>query len=166
MLAHEDPLIRAAALPLQWAAPPALRLRRIAPLWQDPVKSVRIAAARAALDLPAGRLPPPSAVAWQAAMREYQDSLMAKADFPEAQLVIAGTALTLRQFGRAEQAFAEAARLDRQLVDAWVMIARLRAAQGDGPGAEQALERGLEFNPDNKVLSQYLAEIQGSGDGQ
>ncbi len=162
LLADDDPLVRAAALPLQMAAPPALRLKRIAPLWLDPMRSVRIEAARYALDLADAPLPPSAALALQGAMREYQDSLLAKADFPEGQMVMAGTALTARRFEQAERAFAEAARMDPQMVDAWFMVARLRAAQGDAAGAEQTLERGLKFNPDNAALSQLLAEIRAS----
>ena len=52
-------------------------------------------------------------------MREYQRSLVAKADFPESQMVIAGTALVLRNLLAAEHAFAEAVTLDPQLTRAW-----------------------------------------------
>ena len=97
-------------------------------------------------------------------MMEYQQSLIAKADFPEVQMAIAGTALTWREFTLAESAFAEAVRMDPQLVDAWVMIARLRAAQGDSAGAEEVLTKGLRFNPDSLPLARLLNEVQGADD--
>ena len=162
LLQDSDPLVRAAAIPLQMSKAPAMRLQRIAPLLEDVLKAVRIEAARAILDLSAVRLPPQTAASARSAMIEYQQSLMAKADFPEAQMAIAGTALTFREFTVAERAFGEAVRMDPQLVDAWVMIARLRAAQGDGAGAEDALRKGLMFNPESVLLAQFLNEIQGS----
>ncbi len=51
LLKDDDPLVRAAAIRLQRSAPPALRLQRVAPLLLDPMKSVRIEAVRALLDL-------------------------------------------------------------------------------------------------------------------
>ena len=87
---------------------------------------------------------------------------MAKADFPETQMAIAGTALTFHEFIVAERAFAEAVRMDPQLVDGWVMIARLRAAMGDGAGSEDALKTGLMFNPENASLTQLLQAMQDS----
>ncbi len=157
LLKDGDPLVRAGAIPLQRPAPSALRLRRVAPLLRDPMKAARIAAARDLLDLlAAGRAPQGAAEALQ----EYQNALNAKADFPETQLAIAGTALTLRNFQAAESAFAEAARLDPQLVDAWAMVVRLRAAQGDLAGAAEAAERALDSNPENGSLMQMREELE------
>jgi predicted CXXCH cytochrome family protein len=166
LLQDREPLVRSAAIRLQRAATPAMRLRRIAPLLKDTLKSVRIEAARALLDLSGTRLPPELAASARSAMLEYQQSLIAKADFPEGQMAIAGTALTSREFTMAESAFAEAVRMDPQLVDAWVMIARLRAAQSDGAGAEEALSNGLRFNPDSALLAQFLNEFRGSEDAE
>ena len=162
LLRDGDPLVRAAAIPLQRPASPEMRLKRIAPLLEDALKSVRIEAARALLDQPSLRLPTKAAASAQSALREHQQSLAAKADFPEGQMAIAGTALTLREFALAETAFAEAVRMDPQLVDAWIMIARLRAAQDDPAGAIEALRGGLEFNPDSGHMAQFLREIEDS----
>ena len=164
LLQDGDPLIRAAAIPLQRSASPETRLQRVAPLLQDALKSVRIAAALAVLDLPAVAFSPKAATSVRSAMLEHQQALTAKADFPEGQMAIAGTALTLRKFTLAETAFAEAVRMDPQLVDAWIMIARLRAAQDDSAGAIEALRRGLKFNPDSGQMVQFLMAIEASED--
>ena len=74
-------------------------------------------------------------------------------------MVMAGTALTFRQFKDAEKAFAKAVRMDPQLVNAWIMIARLRAAQGDEKGALEALRTGLASNPDDVRLAQLLQDL-------
>ncbi len=160
LLKDSDALVRMAAIPLQMAVSPELRLRRITPLLNDTLKAVRIEAVRGFLDLFAGGLLPASTTSAQSAMMEYQQSLMAKVDFPEAQMAIAGTALTFREFTVAERAFGEAVRMDPQLVEAWVMIARLRAAQGDGAGAEDALRKALMYNPESAPLVELLDAMQ------
>ncbi len=129
---------------------------------KDDLQVVRIEAARSLLDPSAARLPRELAGSARAAFGEHWQSLLATADFPEAQMAIAGTALTLRQFATAESAFQEAVRLDPQLVDAWIMIARLRAAQGDSAGAEAAARTGLGFNPKSIALIEVLRAIGGS----
>jgi predicted CXXCH cytochrome family protein len=162
LLRDPDPLVRAAAIPLQRAKPPATRVQRLGPLLQDERRSVRIAAVRALLDILAGRAPPTLARSARQAIGEYQRSLSAKADFPEIQMAIAGTAMVSRKFRVAERAFSEAARMDPQRVDAWAMVARLRAAQGDIEGAKKALRDGLAANPNDANLVNILQNLQPS----
>lgn len=159
LLQDDSPLVRATAIPLQRPASPALRLKRVAPLLEDSAKAVRIAAVRGLLDLLAAGHAPPSAESARSALQEYHLSLIAKADFPETQMAMAGTALTFRQFAEAERAFAEAVRIDPQLVDAWVMLARLRAATGQRAEARAILGKALGFNPDNALLARLLSEF-------
>jgi predicted CXXCH cytochrome family protein len=162
LLRHSDPLVRAAAIPLQRAAPPNIRARRIGPLLEDERRSVRIEAARAILDLVAAGASRALARSARRAVGEYRDSLAAKADFPETQMAIAGTALVFRNFRAADRAFSEAVRMDPQRVDAWSMIARIRAAQGDVEGAANALRDGLAANPNDVSLTRILTELRGS----
>jgi tetratricopeptide (TPR) repeat protein len=162
LLRDRDPLVRSAAIPLQRAAPPTTRVRRIGSLLEDERRAVRIEAARGLLDL-LGRSPPvPLPRSVRTAMGEYQRSLAAKADFPAAQVAIAGTALVLRDLPVAERAFAEAVRMDPQRVDAWAMIARLRAARGNRTGAVEALREGLAANRGNETLTKLLNQMLGS----
>ena len=93
------------------------------------------------------------------AIEEYRRSLTAKADFPGIQIAIAGTAMVFKKFRAAEQAFLEAVRLDPQRVNAWAMIARLRAAKGDAEGATRALHNGLAANPNDADLARILRNL-------
>ena len=52
--------------------------------------------------------------------------------------------------------------MDPQLVDAWVMIARLRAARGDVKGATNALRDGLAANPNDVNLTKILKDLRRS----
>jgi len=159
-LRDQDPLVRAAAIALQQQVPPQERLQRLSPLLADPVRSVRIAAARLLLGTPVSQLTGAAREAGAEASKEWQQSLFNKADFPEVHLVLGGSALVMRNFQAAVAAFEEATALDPQLVDAWIMQIRIRSAVGDMAGAQLALQKALLANPGNPVLEQYRAQFQ------
>jgi len=156
-----DPTVRAAATLPQRAALPSVRIERVGPLLQDTRRSVRIAAVRVLLDIISARNSPATVRAGRRGISEYQRSLSANADFPEIQLAIAGTAIIFRNFPVAERAFREAAAMDPQLVNAWIMISRLRAARGDVGGATKALREGIGANPNDATLIQALKDFRG-----
>ncbi len=147
LLADEDPLVRAAAIGLQRTASPRDRVARVWPLLNDPRRNVRMAAARAFLDMPRNTLVGLDLAELQTVSGEWRASLIAKTDFPETHLVLGGTALGLRDFRSADAAFSEVVRLDPNQVDGWVMLVRIRDALGDRKGAQQALDQALMSNP-------------------
>ena len=151
--------MRAAAATLQRGLPAGPRLDRLLPTLRDPVRSVRIAAAKAMLGTnPAGASEAVLA-SLAAATEEWRAGLLARADFPETHLQIGGAALGARHVQVADSAFREAVALDPQLVEAWAMIARIHAATGDLAGARQALGEGLAANPGAPLLETLLAEL-------
>ncbi len=152
LIDDDDPLVRAAAIAVQRGAPPTDRVQRIVPAFEDPARSVRIAAAREFLDAPVAGLPTRIAEAARNATGEWRASLLAKADFPETHMAIGGAALVLRNPRAAENAFRETVRLDPQRVEAWAMIVRILAATGDLDGARVALDDALVANPSSEVL--------------
>lgn len=152
LINDKDPLVRAAAIALQQGATPADLVRRIVPAFDDPVRSVRIAAARAFVKVPVARLPAPIAKAAENASSEWRASLIAKTDFPETLMVLGGASLASRKVRAAERAFREAVQLDPQLIQAWMLITRILAATGDRDGARAALNDALAANPSNQIL--------------
>ncbi|MEM7424217.1 MAG: tetratricopeptide repeat protein, partial [Pseudomonadota bacterium] len=164
LLADPSPLVRDQAVGIQRGAPSVQRLERLLPLLEDPVRTVRIAAAREFLDLRMAHMPETTQRALTAANREWQRSLMRKADFPEAHLVIGGAALTFRDMRAAEQAFGEAARLDPQRTDAWSMVIRIRHALGDVAGARAALDEATAANPADFTLISLGSLVEEPGD--
>ncbi len=159
LLADPDPLVRGSAAALQRGVPPAERLQRLGPALSDPLRDVRIDAAKAMLGADAPGAGVEARAALQAATGEWQASLRARLDFPETQMQIGGAALALRNLPAAESAFREAVDLDPQLADAWAMIARIRAVAGDPTGARQALADGLAVNPGQPMLQQLQTEL-------
>ncbi|MBE1281782.1 MAG: hypothetical protein GJ676_00575 [Rhodobacteraceae bacterium] len=152
LLQDPHPLVREHAVVIQRQAAPEIRLTRLLPLLQDPIRSVRIAAAREMLTFDFAAIPQDQRFAFRGAMREWQGSLAAKADYPETHLVLGGIGLTTRNYRNAMSAFAEATRLDPQLVQAWVMQIRIADALGQSDLARNILLRANELNPDNQAL--------------
>ncbi|WP_417672108.1 multiheme c-type cytochrome [Roseibium sp.] len=152
LLKDKEPLVRAAAVALQSAAPDNVRLEAATSLLDDPVKSVRIAAARQLLGLPLGRLPEARSRLVRSAFGEWQSSLAATADFPETHLALGGSALAMRNTRAAVRAFQEVTNLDPQLVDAWVMLVRIHLAERNWAKAEFNLQKAIAANPDNPAL--------------
>jgi tetratricopeptide (TPR) repeat protein len=163
LLADPDPLVRGAAAGLQRGLPPDARLERLLPAMRDPLRAVRIAAARAMLDAPAAGGGTEAGAALQGALREWWSAALTRADFPETHMQVGGAALAMRDLQSATGAFREAVDLDPQLVEAWAMIARIRAAAGDLAGAAEALELGLAANPTDPGLRALQAEVEAAG---
>jgi hypothetical protein len=160
-LSDSDPLVRAAAVPVQRAANQTDLLGRIVGLLEDPVKAVRIAAAREFLALRIAHMPENYTRALNGAMTEWQRALYANADFPEMQMVLAGIGLTTRNMPAALTAFGEAVELDPQLVQAWTMMVRIHVALGDREAALATLEQAIKANPDDVSLGLMRADIGG-----
>ncbi|MEO1557609.1 MAG: HEAT repeat domain-containing protein, partial [Pseudomonadota bacterium] len=160
LLEDPDPMVRAAAVGLQRGAPEAERATVLGAMLDDPAKTVRIAAAREFLSLRAVQLPGDVSLDLQQAMRDWQGSLLAKADFPETQLVMAGIGLTTRRMDTALRAFGEAVSLDPQLEQGWVMMIRIHDALGNRSAALDTANRAIEANPDSIELSLIRAELQ------
>ncbi|MCT8161387.1 multiheme c-type cytochrome [Pseudoruegeria sp. SHC-113] len=159
LLTDPDPMVRAAAASLQRAAPDLDKVQRLLPALSDPSRLVRLAAVLEMFAAPIARLPQPSAQAFSAAASDWRDTLMVRADFPEAHLIMGGAALTLRNIPAATQAFSEAVRLDPQLVQAWSMLARIKAATGDPDGARATIADGLQANPSDPLLLQTADQL-------
>jgi hypothetical protein len=159
LLADPDPLVRGAAAALQRALPPVDRAERLRPLFADPLRAVRIEAAKAMLGADPAGAPEATLAALAAATADWRDGLVSRLDFPETHLQIGGAALAGRNLHLAEAAFREAVTLDPQLIDAWSMIVRIRAAAGDGAGAWQALDEALAINPDTPALDALRGQL-------
>ncbi|MEP4768001.1 MAG: multiheme c-type cytochrome [Roseibium sp.] len=147
-----DPLIREAVVSLQALRPKEQRIQAVADVLSDPVKSVRIAAARQLVGAPAAGASEKTRQAASSANREWQQTLIAKLDFPETHMIIGGTALSLRNTKAAIRAFQEATSLDPQLAQAWIMQVRIHMALRDLSAAEFTLQKALRANPEDPVL--------------
>lgn len=159
-----DPWVRSAAVKLQAVSPPATRAQALLTALQDSSRSVRIAAAQAALGMPIAHLPERFTAAMRRTYAEWQAALAGRLDYPETHLQLAGAALTTRNLPAAAAAFAEATRLDPQLVDAWIMQVRIAAALQRRDEVGKLLNEALAKNPESQPLRMMQAELAGESD--
>jgi tetratricopeptide (TPR) repeat protein len=142
-------LVRMAAISALRHLPAADRIALLTPLLGDRFRSVRQVAAAELTGAGVAALTPSDDEKFRAAMREYLDYRLAKADTPESHMAIGGFALSRRKWEEAEAAFRTATEMDPQLAEGWMMQAQLREARGDLAGAEKALGNGIAAAPAN-----------------
>jgi tetratricopeptide (TPR) repeat protein len=159
LLDDPSPLVRSAVLGLFHAAPSAARAKHSGPLLDDPVRSVRIAAAQRILDIPTDNLSRADQAIVKGAVGEYQASLSAHADFPEVQLNLSRFAEQVDNRKAARQALQAAIALDPKLAEAWLRLARLEVDAGRFVNARQTLERAVSRVPDSGTLYQLLGRV-------
>ena len=144
-----DPLVRLAAAGAAEALPPPGRLDAAKPLLADPVRTVRLEAARVLADAPGELLSPTEERARTRALDAYRAALVAHADRPEA-LVSLGTLHARRgEADEARRAYEAALRRAPFFVPASVNLADLLRATGNDEEGRPVLERALERVPDS-----------------
>ncbi|MBO9445007.1 cytochrome c3 family protein [Ruegeria sp. R14_0] len=159
LLTDEDPLVRANAAPLQRQASLPDQVQRLEPLLSDPLRNVRISAAKEFLNIPPQALSRTQQQASGQAMSEWQMAISNRLDFPETHLVLGGMALTFRNARAAEQAFQEVVTLDPQRAEAWPMLVQLAQINRGAQAAREVLKQGLEIIPDDPNLLQLQDQL-------
>jgi predicted CXXCH cytochrome family protein len=150
-----QPLLRLASIQLIESLPPQEQPRLLAPLLSDPLRAIRIEAARAA----AGQqdaLVPERRAAWQQAADEYIATLRFTADRPEARTALGTFYSRLGRNDDAQSAFEQARALDPRHVPAYLNAADALRVQGKDADARRMLELGLAQAPQNAALHHAL----------
>jgi tetratricopeptide (TPR) repeat protein len=143
-----DALVRREAVRALEPLPPQDRVRVAAPLLSDPIRSVRIEAARLLAGTPPDFLQEAQKTALNRGVAELIASEMAAADRPENHVNLA---LLYAQMGRTNDAESElqtALRLDPKWVPAMVNLADLYRAQNRDEEGEKWLEKAIAVAPD------------------
>jgi tetratricopeptide (TPR) repeat protein len=147
LLANYDPAMRIAALGLIERFEPAIRAQAAAPLLADPVRGVRVEAARVLADVADDQLSADLRRIRDQATSEYAESLRLDADWPTANVNMGN--LRMRQ-GRPDEAIAayeRALALDARFAGAYVNLADAYRALGRETESEKVLRRGLALLP-------------------
>ncbi len=163
LLADSNATVRTAMAHLSRGLEAVRRDQFLRPLLSDPVRAVRQAAATELIANDPNTMTADERASFAGALGEYLNTRSATADTPESQMAIGGFALTRRNWSAAEAAFTEAAAMDPQLEAAWLMLSRLKAAQGDETASAGYLVRGLDKLPRSIGL---LLERAGSEAGR
>ena len=139
--------MRIAALGLIEPFDPAVRVQAAAPLLADPVRGVRIEAARVLADVADDQFSPDQRRVREKATKEYVDSLQQDADWPAANVNLGN--LLMRQGRRDEAitAYERALSLDPRFAGAYVNLADAYRQHGRDDEGEKLLRRGLSLLP-------------------
>jgi predicted CXXCH cytochrome family protein len=143
-----DALVRVAALGTLEGLPPDRVTSLVVPALQDPIRGVRIAAARA-LAGAGPSLPADRRADFDRALAELVASELVDADRPEAHLNLSNLYARLGRPADAEAELRTALRLDPRFVPAMVNLADLFRAQGRDADGERLLEEALRVEPAN-----------------
>ncbi|MFJ4193446.1 tetratricopeptide repeat protein [Pseudomonas sp. NPDC089534] len=151
-LKHSAPQVRESAVRAVSAfVPPAERAPLLAPLLADPVKAVRIAAARDLLASARAGLGSAQA-RWDAAIAEYEDVQKNLAERAEANLNLALLYQASGRGGEVEGLLRTALKRDPDFHPAQVTLVQWLEANGRGQEAQTQLDASLKEHPDSALL--------------
>jgi predicted CXXCH cytochrome family protein len=142
-----DALVRATGLGAVEALPPDRRGALAVSLLRDPVRAVRIAAARALAGTPPAALGSGAGADLERALVELVASELVNGDRPEAHLNLAALYTRLGRAADAESELRTALWLDPRFVPAMINLADLLRAQGRDVDGERFLQQALGLDP-------------------
>ena len=154
--ADSNPMLRAAIPTALEAVPPNAQVRLAWPLLSDPVRAVRIEAARLLAAIPVGELPAEQRVQLDKAMNEYIESQLAMAERPEAQANLGNLYAARGDLDKAVSAYLAASAIEPMFVPAYVNLADLYRSRGDEAAAEKVLRQAAGLIPDSGALHYAL----------
>jgi predicted CXXCH cytochrome family protein len=154
-----DPLVRATAAGAVETLPPAERAPLAAPLLEDPVRAVRVAAARILAGAPRGLLSSRQQRGLDAALREWAGGLDAMADMPSTYLNFAVLDEARGRDDRAEQSYRRALAMDPYFLPARANLATLYNRAGRNADAERELREGIRRQPEEGELHYSLGLV-------
>jgi tetratricopeptide (TPR) repeat protein len=146
-LREADALVRRAAAEALQGVDPGVRTALALPLLNDPVRTVRLEALGALLDIPANQFNSSQRQALDAGIGEYRRIQAANADRADAQTNLGMLEARVGNAIAAEQAYKTAIERQPSFVPARVNLADLYRGQGRETEAEQVLREALGFAP-------------------
>jgi tetratricopeptide (TPR) repeat protein len=146
-LADPDALVRAAAAVALAGADAGTRAAWLAPLLGDPVRQVRMEAARALAGEPEARLAPRQREAFSVAIQEYVAAERFNADRPEGRANLGNLHATQGRFDEAVAAYRSALALDPSFEPAALNLADVYRGGGLEADAERTLREALARDP-------------------
>jgi predicted CXXCH cytochrome family protein len=151
-----DPLVRVTAVDGLNQLAPDEKLSVVAPLLRDPIRAVRIQAARVVAGASVERLEPAHRLEFDSALAEYQQAQIYNADSPGGNLNLALVETSLKEFDKAIEHYQTAIRLDPDFLPARVNLGNLFNQLGRNGEAERVFRDAVEREPQNGDLHYSL----------
>jgi Flp pilus assembly protein TadD len=155
-LNDRDELVRRAAVEVLALAGPEVRARYLPRMVEDPVRAVRISAARALASLPDAAIPEDRRVPRARALEEYLATQRYTADRPEAHLNLAALHQERGELDQAEAEYRQALALYPDAVQPLLGLAEVHRLRGDEARAQEVLSHALRANPASAPLHHAL----------
>jgi Tfp pilus assembly protein PilF len=127
-----------------------------APLLSDPVRGVRIEAARVLASVPEQAMNSKDSAAFQSSLAEFRDLQLSLSDTPEAHLNLGVMYADLGKTDLAEKSYQTAIRLDRSFLPARVNLANLYNQLKRNKEAEKEFRKAIQMYPKNGELHYSL----------
>ncbi|WP_242476896.1 tetratricopeptide repeat protein [Halochromatium glycolicum] len=156
LLSDAEALVRQAALGWLEVTDAQVRYKLGLPLLEDPIRSVRLAAARVLAPLVRYELPDPVRGRLDAALDAYRDAQLVNAERPESHLNIGLAEMAQGKVAMARKAYRQALALDSAFAPAYANLADLFRALGSDAEAEATLRAGLAAVPEHAALTHSL----------
>jgi predicted CXXCH cytochrome family protein len=148
-IADPDPLVRLAGPRALTPSASRAAIQAAASLLRDPIRAVRVEAARALAGTDLLSLPPELQAAMVSATKELVAAEMVDADRPEAHLNLGLLDMRRRQMPEAEAEYRTALRLDPGFFPALVNLADLDRMRGADQEGAELLKEAIAIEPDN-----------------
>jgi predicted CXXCH cytochrome family protein len=155
-LRDPDPLVRRAAVAALEHANVAVRTELVAPLLDDPIRAVRMEAARVLADIATDGLSPARRAAFERGLEEYVAAERFNADRPESHLNLGLLYLARRQVAAAEGAFRTALEIAPTFTPAAVNLADLYRVTGRDEQGERVLRLVIAGGPPSAAAHHAL----------
>lgn len=152
----DQPLIRASAAGALERLDGQQRVEVLAPLLDDPIRAVRIEAARALASVRPEQLGSEQREALKRALAEYESAQLAMGDTPTAQLNLALLHMRQGQPELAEEAYRKALAMDPYFLPAYANLAGLYNGLQRNRDAEEVLREGIQRLPQEGELHYSL----------
>jgi len=158
-LQDEEALLRRTALSLWQPAEAGDAARLIAPLLWDPVKSVRIEAARRLAGEAHRELYPEQEARFDSVLQEFEAAMWYSADFASGRHNLGNLFAETGEPQRAIHQYREALRIDERFYPAAANLAVLYSRQGQNGEAEAVLKAALDAEPEAYDLAYSLGLV-------
>ena len=160
MVNDPDPLIRYATLTVAQFGDPEFTRDLSVPRLRDSVKLVRLMAANSLTAVPRNLIPAGSTDLLNAALEEYNASLMINADHPSTHLNFGNLYLNTGDLEKAETSYKEAIELEPGLVGPYINLADLYRRQNRDDQGERVLKSALERYPELAAINYSLGLLK------
>ncbi|NNJ96288.1 MAG: tetratricopeptide repeat protein [Gammaproteobacteria bacterium] len=158
-LTDENAMVRRASVGALEGLQPAMLVQLVFPLLDDPVRSVRIEAARVLAPVPVGELQGKQLSIYRKAADEYIASQTVNAERPEAQLNLANYYVASGKGRKAEAALKKAIELEEVFMPAYINLADIYRIQGKDAEAYGVLLEARQLAPDNADVRHALGLV-------